>query len=244
MSDCSTDAEERLGSARRLADLDASGLLEAATIGALDALTRVAHRALGTETTAAVTAVTAEQLVIVSISAEGEAAPPGSTVPLSHAMCQHVVTSGEPYIVDDASRDTRHALAVRHFGVGAYAGFPLHGTRGSVLGAVCAVAPGPRPWSTSDLHILGALATAAESVVAMHAVARRDRMAMMSGAVPADPLARVQHGLRTPLTSLLGFLELLLDGAVGDLSADQLDALSRCHLNAVRLRETVEALQH
>lgn len=59
---------------------------------------------------------------------------------------------------------------------------------------------------------------------------------------PTPPCqARIQHGLRT-LTSLLGLLDLLLDGHLGDLSDDQMEALRRCHIHTHRLCEDVEAL--
>lgn len=201
---------------------------------------------LGADTTAAVTAITATSQVVVSLSAgEGEPSPPGSSVPLSHSMCKHVVISGEPYVVDDATLEPAHALAVRDFGVGAYVGFPLRGTKGTVLGAVCAATPGPRQWTAQELCTMGALATAAEAVVAMHTAARSERVARISGVVPTDPSERVLHDLRTPLTSLLGFLESLLDDAeAGGFNEAQRDALRRSHANAERLRSAVDYLDH
>ncbi|WP_028474242.1 GAF domain-containing protein [Nocardioides alkalitolerans] len=241
MSRTENDDPDQLGSPHRLADLEASGLLDH-SIAALDALTLVACNALGSDITAAVTAVSDHDQLVVSISAAAESLPAGATTPLSHSMCKNVVVNGAPHIVDDASLDDSHALAFRDHGVGAYAGFPLRGSQGTVLGAVCATTPGPRRWNAFDLQILGSLATAASSVVAMHTATHRDRLARISGAVPADPFARIQHGLRTPLTSLFGFLDLMLDGTVGDFTPAQLDALRRCHTNAERLREAVEAL--
>ncbi|WP_447643316.1 histidine kinase dimerization/phospho-acceptor domain-containing protein [Nocardioides zeae] len=104
------------------------------------------------------------------------------------------------------------------------------------------VSPHPRDWTALDLQVMRSLTTAAEFVVSMLALARQERLARLSGAVPLEPLARVQHGLRTPLTSLLGFLELLIDGSVGDFTDDQLTALDRCHRNALELRDAVDVL--
>jgi hypothetical protein len=232
---------DRLGSPERLTDLDESGLLDAAASAALDALTQAARAALGTDITALVNVVTADRQVTVSISTDRETPDPKPTVSLSHSMCKNVVLSGEPYLVDNAADDARHALAVRDFGVGAYVGFPLHGTRGTVLGAVCAVVPSPRHWTATDLDILGSLTAAAEAVVAMHTAARHARMARLSGPVPTDPTARMQHIVRTPLTSLIGYLDLLSDGTLGELNGAQLNALRRCQTNADRLHEAVVA---
>lgn len=237
----STNDDDRLGSPQRLAELEASGLL-LSSIAALDALTDAARSALGPGTLAAVTAVSDHDQLVVSVSTDDERLTAGASIPLSHSICQRVVVSGEPYVVDDVSQVADHALAHRDHGVGAYAGFPLRGGDGSVLGAVCAATPGPRRWSDLDREVLGSLATAASSVVAMHTAARRERLARTSGALPIEPLARVQHGLRTPLTTLSGFLDLVLDGAVGTVTPAQRDALERCRSSAQRLREAVDDL--
>lgn len=243
------DEPSELSSPHRLADLEASGLLRS-SVAALDALTVAACTSLGPGTTAAITVVSdRDQLMVSAATATdpatdtvAESLPAGTTRPLSHSLCTHVVGGGEPYVVVDASLDARHAIVHRDLGIGAYAGFPLRGARGTVLGAVCASTPGPRRWSTFDLGVLGSLATAASSVVAMHTAARQERLARISGSVPAEPLARIHHDLRTPLTSLFGFLDLMLDGAVGDFTPVQLDALRRCHTSAGRLLDAVDDL--
>lgn len=242
MPDLGKSASERLESTERLADLEASGVLDMTVISALDALTSVAHAALGADTTAMVTAITADHQIVLSLAAEGDTRPRPAPVPLTHSLCKNVVITGEPYVDAAVAAEEADPDKWRRLGVGAYAGFPLRGPQGAVLGAVCAVAPTARDWTPLDLQILRSLTTAAEFVVAMMAMARRERLARISGAVPQDPLARIQHGLRTPLTSLLGFLDLLLDGSVGDFTSDQLAALHRCHTSALRLRETVESL--
>lgn len=231
----------RLASARRLADLNKSGLLDSTAIGALDALLEVAQATLGSEVASFVTAVTENEQVIVS-SQGGTGDESGLRMPLSHSMCRFVVMWNQPYVVEDASSNPAHEHVVRDLGVRAYAGFPLHGPGGNVLGAVCATAPEPRSWSTVDLAMLRSLATASEFVVGMLAMARRERTGQDGGAIPVEPLSRIQHGLRTPLTSVLGFLDLLIAGGVGDFNADQLEALRRCQANALRLREAVDAL--
>lgn len=236
------DGSERIGSAERLADLEASGLLDAPILAALDALTNVAHAALGPDTTALVTAITADRQVVVSMADARPTRPSPDPVPLSDSMCKNVVITGEPHVDAAVADDAADPGKWSRLGVGAYAGFPLRGPRGTVLGAVCVVSPHPRDWTALDLQVMRSLTTAAEFVVSMLALARQERLARLSGAVPLEPLARVQHGLRTPLTSLLGFLELLIDGSVGDFTDDQLTALDRCHRNALELRDAVDVL--
>lgn len=231
-----------LASEDRLADLASSGLLDESVTTALDALTAVAHTALGHGTTALVTAVTADRQIVVSMAGGNPHRPQPAPVPLSDSLCKHVVVTGEPYVDGAVADDAADPGKWARLGVGAYAGFPLRGPRGTVLGAVCVVTSESRAWTSLDLQVMRSLTTAAEFVVEMLAIARQERLARLSGAVPLEPRARVQHGLRTPLTSLLGFLELLIDGSVGDFTDAQLVALDRCHRNALELRDAVDRL--
>ena len=56
-------------------------------------------------------------------------------------------------------------------------------------------------------------------------------------------LARVGHELRAPLASIEGYVELLLDGALGALGAEQVRALEVVARNAERLRALVAELR-
>lgn len=57
-----------------------------------------------------------------------------------------------------------------------------------------------------------------------------------------DFLSAVSHELRTPLASVLGYTEMLEDGAAGELSAKQLDLVSRIDRNGRRLLSLIEDL--
>jgi signal transduction histidine kinase len=55
-------------------------------------------------------------------------------------------------------------------------------------------------------------------------------------------LASVNHELRTPMTSVIGYTDLLLDEVAGPLSGDQRDMLQRVRSNAGRLQGLIEDL--
>ncbi|MET1072966.1 MAG: SpoIIE family protein phosphatase, partial [Umezawaea sp.] len=80
--------------------------------------------------------------------------------PLSHSFCQHVVTSGESLVLDDAreSERVRGNLAISELGVVAYAGMPLTTADGQVLGSLCAIDTVPRQWTEDELATLADLA--------------------------------------------------------------------------------------
>ncbi|MCD5352313.1 GAF domain-containing protein [Kineosporia mesophila] len=80
--------------------------------------------------------------------------------PLTHSFCQHVVTSGKPFVVDNAHDDPSVAdnLAIMELGVIAYAGVPLiAGDDQKVVGALCAIDHKPRVWTDEQVHELSAL---------------------------------------------------------------------------------------
>jgi signal transduction histidine kinase len=58
----------------------------------------------------------------------------------------------------------------------------------------------------------------------------------------ADLVANVSHELKTPLTALRGYLELIADGGLGGLSDDALRAITICRKNVQRLTLRVEEL--
>jgi PAS domain S-box-containing protein len=58
----------------------------------------------------------------------------------------------------------------------------------------------------------------------------------------SDFVSMVSHELRSPITSIIGYLELLRDGSYGELAADQVDALDIVDRNATRLLHLVSDL--
>jgi len=116
-----------------------------------------------------------------------------------------------------------------------------------VLGVIALMMlDGPRHWSAPEVNAVQQSATfVARSIVqgeydahqAEH-VERLERLDQQK----TDFMATVSHELRTPLTSIAGYLELLRDGDVGDLSQQQAAMLDIIERNTVRLRGLIEDL--
>ncbi|SNS00848.1 PAS domain S-box-containing protein [Geodermatophilus pulveris] len=85
--------------------------------------------------------------------------------PLSHSFCQHVVRSAAPLVISDARTEPLVAdnLAIPDLHVIAYAGVPLTGADGVVVGSLCAIDSRPRAWAEDDLAVLTDLAEACSS---------------------------------------------------------------------------------
>lgn len=128
----------------------------------LDRLARIVREALGVP------------VGLVSIVEPGRQVFPGAVglpepwqtdrqTPLTHSFCQYVVADEAPLVIEDARLDRRlrDNGAIPDLGVIAYAGFPLRGADGTVIGSVCAIDDEPRHWEASELLLLADVAAVA-----------------------------------------------------------------------------------
>lgn len=91
------------------------------------------------------------QLFLGSSGVTGWLAEAGG-MPAEWAFCTNVVASGKPYVVNDAPHDPEHhdnPLVVMD-GVTSYAGVPLVGPDGHVLGAHCVISSAPREFGCAE----------------------------------------------------------------------------------------------
>jgi diguanylate cyclase len=179
----------------RLAALRDTGLLDSGDEESFDRFTRLARELLGVEVSQ-VSLVDHDRQYFKSHSGPRSEFADARQSPLSHSFCQYTVSSGRPFVVEDARRDPRVCanLAVRDLDVVAYAGIPLTLRDGHTLGALCAVSTRPRVWTSKELKILTGLAHAVVAEIEL----RR---------------ALVATSLRDSLTGLANrrFFEALLD---------------------------------
>jgi sigma-B regulation protein RsbU (phosphoserine phosphatase) len=98
----------------------------------------------------------------------------GWRTPGDLVLCQQVIDSGDKVLIDDTRQDPRTAVSrpAELAGVMAWAGFPVHGTDGYVVGALCVADYLPRHWNTGDAEVLETLAHVASGEVALQAAAQ------------------------------------------------------------------------
>lgn len=83
-----------------------------------------------------------------------------------------------------------------------------------------------------EAAVLSALATQHQAVERLQKVDR----------VKTDFVASINHELRTPITSIIGYVDMLNDGMGGDLAPAQADLLKVVERNSVRLMTLIEDL--
>jgi CheY-like chemotaxis protein len=159
---------EVIASPERIAALIDTGLLDSAPDESFDRITQIAAKLVG-----------APQVLISLVDKDrqffksqvGLAAPWSASrqMPLSHSFCQWVVSGRAELTVRDAHQHpVLHSnLAVRDFGVSAYAGMPLYEKGGQAIGSLCAVNAKPQLWTENELETLRDLAKVAEAYIVM-----------------------------------------------------------------------------
>ncbi|WP_449065163.1 GAF domain-containing protein [Planomonospora algeriensis] len=158
--------KDRVGDARRLEALHATGLLDVPRLPLLDRVTRMATRLLDVPI-ARVSLIAEDRQVVLSAEGSSDSLSERQS-PLSQSMCRHLVLDDAPLTVTDTRDDERwrDIVAVFRGELAAYAGVPVHEPGGQALGALCVIDHRPRPWRSEELRALEELAATAEAVIA------------------------------------------------------------------------------
>ena len=143
----------------RVAAINAEGLLDGLPEPVFDRFARLAA-SVADVPTALVTVVTDERQCFAGLCGLAQPWADARQAPLSHSLCQHVVANAAPLVVADAREDTVLCtnLAIVDLDVVGYAGFPIAGPTGHVLGSVCAIDSKPRVWQAAELEALADVA--------------------------------------------------------------------------------------
>ena len=156
----SEDPSEAVRDPGRLAALRRTGLLDTPADEAFDQLTRLACKLLNVPI-GLVSLVDKDRQFFKSCIGLPEPLGSRRETPLSHSFCQHVVTTRERMVIEDAREVPwlRDSLAIPDLGAVAYVGIPLRTADGHILGAVCIIDRTPRQWQGAEIQLLDHLAT-------------------------------------------------------------------------------------
>ena len=209
------DPLEPLYDPARLAELEATGLLDSVPEDSFDRITRLASEFLGTP------------LALVNFVdnrrqfAKSCFAPPGwpddREAAMDDSYCKWAVAAGAPLAIDDASQDPRvtSSAMFTELDVRSYLGIPLTVAGGYALGTLCVADFTPRHWTERDTRVLSDLAASVVTEIQLRLdIRRRGEVERIKD----ELVSVVSHELRTPLTSIRGSLGLLASGRLGPLS--------------------------
>ncbi|MET1086690.1 MAG: GAF domain-containing sensor histidine kinase [Arthrobacter sp.] len=135
------------------------------------------------------------------------------------SMCSTVFLSGGTTVVRDASKDPRFAanpFVTGEIGdVRFYASVPLETSSGLVLGSLCVFSDRPELPTLEQISLVEVLARQVVELLELQhrTLQLNDALAELqrSNAMLAEFAGRVSHDLRTPLTAILGYVELAED---------------------------------
>jgi two-component sensor histidine kinase len=199
-------AEVDLNTAERRAALLATGLLDSPIDAEFDRITSLVSRLLRVPV-ALVSLVDIDRQFFMSSTGLPEPWASARQTPISYSFCQHVVTSAEPLIVEDASTNPVVCTnpAVTELGVSAYLGVPLQTPAGHVLGALCAIDTKVRSWSDEDIAIMKDMAAIVMREIALHReIAQRKNAEAQQQVL----IAELHHRVKNTLAVVQSLVEL------------------------------------
>lgn len=161
---------------QRLSAVRGSGLMVRDADPTFDRAARTVARATSAPVALVSIVGSARQHFVGQFGLDGELAQRRGS-PISSSCCRLVVTDDAPVVVGDTAQ---HAVLgalppIDGLRIGAYAGVPLRDGDGVTLGAVCAVAPGPRAWDPDDVIALEDVASFLQAHLTLRATTRELR---------------------------------------------------------------------
>jgi signal transduction histidine kinase len=139
----------------------------------------------------------------------------------------------------EVSADARIPAGALGPGVASTLGVPLR--RGAHLTGVLTIGYSDRVGRFARRQVALAKGLAHHAVIALE-TARLVRSLEEANRVKSDFVAAVSHDLRTPIHVLVGYADMLLDGATGELTAEQRDLVDRMRERAFQFRDLVDGI--
>jgi signal transduction histidine kinase len=138
----------------------------------------------------------------------------------------------------DVRADERFIARIGH-GIASCLCVPLR--KGERLVGVLGIGYADRAGRFARRQVTLAKGLAHHAVIALE-TARLIRSLEEANRVKSDFVAAVSHDLRTPIHVLVGYADLLLDGATGELAAEQRDLVDRIRERSLQFRDLVDGI--
>jgi signal transduction histidine kinase len=163
------------------------------------------------------------------------------------AFCAHaILDKNQLLVVQDAQQDERfrdNPLVTGKPYFRFYAGAPLVTPGGYPLGTLCVIDSKTKELSPGQKHALEILSREVVSLMELRKALRElDRTRRQQLELKDKFLSHVSHELRSPLTVILQFVTIILDGLAGEMTPEQKEYLEIVHENALQLHKMIEDL--
>lgn len=201
---------QALDNPQRLAALKRSALLDSPVEAAFDRLTALASQILNAPVSL-VSLVETERQFFKSMHGLGEPWASQRETPIQYSFCQHVVTRGEPLVINDARENdlVKDNPSITELNVISYLGIPLTSADGWHLGSFCVIDNKPREWSGQEVETMKALAASVTTEIHLRMMiqeqeAIREQLEEQNKALEAFAHT-VSHNLKNPLSTIKGW---------------------------------------
>ena len=156
----------------------------------------------------------------------------------NHSAASWVAQHREALVINDASHDSRFAYINPAF-TGSVASVPLI-DHDSFIGTLTVSSTKTGAFGSQEMHLLATFAEQAVlTIVNAHQAASAQRdVARMK----ANFLSMITHELRSPLNSINGYLDLVLEGIAGELNQQQREFVQRARAGSEHLYALIEDL--
>jgi signal transduction histidine kinase len=167
--------------------------------------------------------------------------------PRDIAFCAHaILDKTKLLVVEDAQQDERfrdNPLVTDKPHIRFYAGAPLVTPGGHPLGTLCVIDSKARALSPAQKHALQILSREVVSLMELRKALRELDLTRRQQLELKDRfLSHVSHELRSPLTVMMQFVSIMLDGLAGEMTPEQKEYLEIVHENALQLHKMIEDL--
>jgi diguanylate cyclase (GGDEF)-like protein len=166
-------------------------------------------------------------------------------IPVEDMIAGQVATSGYPVVIEDAHLSPHQDSPIFRMGFISLVAIPLK-SKDRVVGTMTGASRVPRSFAPQDLELMTSIGNQL-SIAIENATLYTQTKAVVEQLKEADRfksefLSNISHELRAPLTSIIGYSELLLDQVTGELSSRQGEYIANIQNSGTHLLEIINNL--
>ena len=151
--------------------------------------------------------------------------PSGTRMPLLGIYCETAAKLQRRVWITDARKDPQWSDSpTAKAGIYAYLGYPLLWPDGNVFGTLCVVDTKENQWSERIDNLVACFRDTVETYLAL---VYATESANAANRAKSEFLAVMSHDIRTPMTAILGFAEVLMENRMNREQADAVATIKR-----------------